>query len=372
MPATIASAARPYAAELLPPRGAFLSVAVATSGNTQVGWTGDDFSTRRLAILWNGTSENYIYLHPAGFDQTYAQGIWENTQVGYGQSPATGGASHALMWMGTASSVIDLHPSGFSTSWALDIEGTRQIGGGTPIGSNLAHALLWTPSSVVDLNPSGFDQSGGRAIRGNTQVGSGRGAATGDKDHALLWNGTAESVVDLHPAGFDSSYATGLAGTRQVGWGFDNMQRPRALLWNGTAESAIDLTPPGYEIAGVGGASGSFQVGSGRKFFGDIPRALLWEGSVDSVTDLHVVAARLVPDIGGSEAIGVDERGNVVGWVNRGFQTQAILWYPIPEPSALALLSGGLLGIVTLQRRRNVCRRGAPEWASNPGQTSQC
>jgi hypothetical protein len=123
----------------------------------------------------------------------------------------TGSQYHALLWTGSADSVVDLHPSGFTDSFAFGVFDDQQVGDG--IAGDVSHALLWTGSadSVVDLQPSGFTRSVTFGVSGGQQVG--RGTLPGGKDHALLWTGSADSVLDLHtflPPEFTHSYALGI------------------------------------------------------------------------------------------------------------------------------------------------------------------
>jgi hypothetical protein len=122
-----------------------------------------------------------------------AYGVSDGQQVGGGRLP--GNVNHALLWMGSADSVVDLHPSGFTDSVVYGVFDGQQVGYGQT--GNLRHALLWTGSadSVVDLHPSGFDNSVAVGVSGGQQVGYGQ---TGDLRHALLWTGSADSVLDLH------------------------------------------------------------------------------------------------------------------------------------------------------------------------------
>jgi hypothetical protein len=85
------------------------------------------------ALLWSGTAESVVDLHPDDFDSTRGSGASGGKQVGYGYGPITGGNHHGLLWSGTAASVIDLHPSGFEMSAADRISGSRQVGHGITV-----------------------------------------------------------------------------------------------------------------------------------------------------------------------------------------------------------------------------------------------
>src|SRR5207253_3155527 len=107
-----------------------------------------------------------------------------NQQVGYGND--INNNPHALLWLGSANTAVDLHPTGlpneFSNSAAYGTSGSQQVGGGHVFFGDV-HALLWSGSanSAVDLNPTniGINGSDAYATNGTQQVGDGQGASTG-------------------------------------------------------------------------------------------------------------------------------------------------------------------------------------------------
>jgi hypothetical protein len=206
------------------------------------------------ALLWHGTAASLVDLNPTGFSDSRAYGVWGSTQVGAGwgdatASPSGGQPSHALLWHGTADSVVDLHPDGYTGSQANAVfeNGVVGIGFGPPGGSaSVWHALLWHGSadSVIDLHPAGYPQTFASDVWQNSQVGTGVfSSALGGERHALLWHGTADSVIDLHSSGFTQTGANAVAGNLQVGFGLGAATggQQHALLWAGTAASVVDL-----------------------------------------------------------------------------------------------------------------------------------
>jgi hypothetical protein len=182
------------------------------------------------ALLWTGGG--VVDLNPIGFVGSLANATDGRQQVGKG---ITGNAGHALLWSGTAESTIDLHPAGYQMSEAFGVSKGQQVGWGMN-SSGYWRALLWTGSSgsVVDLTPPGFGHSSATGVAAGRQVGGGMIAGGGGLTHALLWNGTADSVVDLHmflPAGFSGSAALGIdASGNVVGWA-TTATAMRAILW---------------------------------------------------------------------------------------------------------------------------------------------
>ena len=219
------------------PGGMFLeSKAFGIAGDQIIGYglTPTDLH----ALLW--TSRGVVDLNPAGFVGSSGTATDGTQQVGYGaptgliglEVPING--NHALLWSGTAESFVDLHPVGrYDTTSANGVGGRQQVGWGGAFGSE--HALLWTgsPESVVDLHPSGFTRTAARAVAAGKQVGW--GITVDGSTHALFWNGTAKSVVDLHvflPPGFTGSGASGIdASGNIIGSATDAKGVGHAIVW---------------------------------------------------------------------------------------------------------------------------------------------
>jgi hypothetical protein len=216
-------------------------------------------------------------------------------------------------------------------------------------GNDNGHALLWngTAASVVDLHPAGFNFSGANGVWGGSQVGAGRGPATGFSTHALLWNGTAASVVDLHPAGFLGSVASDVWGTEQVGWGYDQGAYNHALLWHGTAASVVDLHPAGYGRSWAYAVSNGIQVGYADS------GAIAWSGTAERAVNLHQFLPGLGQNFTSSIAYAIDSNGTIAGSAGTAGRLYAVIWTPIPEPSAAVLFCCGLAAATILHRRRS-------------------
>jgi hypothetical protein len=104
-------------------------------------------------MLWRGTAASAINLNTPGklwYSMAYAAS--ETTQVGYGHGPITGGfADHALLWHGTPESMVDLHPflnqlgPSFSISNATAIDAKGNIYGWARDNAlNAVHAVKWS------------------------------------------------------------------------------------------------------------------------------------------------------------------------------------------------------------------------------------
>lgn len=280
---------------------------MAASDGKQIGHGEFENPFQQHALMWSGSAASYVNLHPAGFWHSAGRGIGGSQQVGYGIRDQFFGNRTALLWHGTAESVVDLHPaSAPGDSEANDTDGVQQVGAvgmGGPF-----HAALWTGTaeSFVDLNPPGATSSWAYSVANGQQAGY---IGTGGTLHAALWRSSPGSVVDLNPGPDWGSIAYATNGAQQVGAAATAGFGRRAAVWSGTPESYLDLhqfLPPEY--------------------FGEFNY---------------------------SEAKGIDEFGNIVGWAVEnmpdGFRSRAVLWV-VPEPGTVLALSAGLLALA-LQRR---------------------
>ena len=193
---------------------------------------------------------------------------------------------------GTIYSVEDLHDPRYAQSFA-------EAGDSAPVGflhntmlGTDERAAIWngagTPAAYTSLHPgSGFDWTRAEAAAGDRQFGFGKGPATGGREHALQWSGSAASVLDLHPPAFAVSRILGARGTQQVGiasldpGGFlqGNRGNNRAVVWTDGA-GAVALHPPGHTFSEAFGVYDNVQVGVVDD------GAALWRGSADSYVDI--------------------------------------------------------------------------------------
>jgi len=167
--------------------------------------------------------------------------------VGYGYGSPTGNYVHALQWQSTAASGTDITPGGYTDAEAVGISGNQIVGfadnnaWGTGSDNRLryiTHAILWNAATdaFTDLNPAtGWTETFALGTNGNFQVGYGYGSATGNEDHALVWQSSNSSYYDLQnvlPSNFISSVATGIdPDGNVVGYAENNSGVEYAVEW---------------------------------------------------------------------------------------------------------------------------------------------
>jgi hypothetical protein len=223
----------------LHPSGYTESYATGTNGTQQVG-----YSWPSRALLWNGTAESCVELHPNGFAGSRAYGISDTQQVvgkvySYDWGGPYGmGAWHAWLWNGSAEDYVDLHPSGFEQSEADGISGSQQVGLGW-LDAFTSHALVWNGDleSCVDLHPSGYAWSAALGTNGTQQVGWASGYEMPKRP--IVWDGSAVGFVELSRGSLYEAWATGIDDYGNiVGVGMGIHGDYHALLWQPVPEPA--------------------------------------------------------------------------------------------------------------------------------------
>jgi hypothetical protein len=269
------------------------------SGTQQAGFIHQFGSAPYHAYMWNGNAVSGIDLHPSGFLKSASMGTNGTKQAGFGGDfmidtdsniNITGGGTHALLWNGSSTDYVDLNPSGFYNSVATGISGTQQVGWVQPTSGSTEHALLWngTASSYVNLHPSGFYSSQAKGTSGTQQVGMGRPTST-SSNHAMLWTGSSESYVDFAPSGFGDSCANGTNGTQQVGWAAKFVfpsgdYLKSAIVWNGNADNYIILPLGGFYEAWANGIDEYGNIVGGASDVIGHTYAVLWQPIPEPMT----------------------------------------------------------------------------------------
>lgn len=128
----------------------------AIRGNMQVGFgNGSGTSGSNEALLWLGTPESAVNLNPQGYRYSEAHGCDDvrNQQCGWAEKPPS--PPHAMLWSGSAESAVDLNSPGIDQSYAQDVWNHTQVGFGRgELTEFYLRALAWhdTPTSVISLH----------------------------------------------------------------------------------------------------------------------------------------------------------------------------------------------------------------------------
>ena len=164
---------RPTGAGISLGDGGNASIAYGVGGGVQVGYVNKG---QAVAVLWRGTRQSQVSLHPRNAVVSVANATDGARQVGYAgfdirvrQEAAKGNKdkrfTYAHVWTGTAASALNIHPYplnnlpgiNLTQSYALGINGAWIVGYagdetkfGTPAYS---HAIVWNGNlESIDLN----------------------------------------------------------------------------------------------------------------------------------------------------------------------------------------------------------------------------
>ena len=303
------------------------------------------FSGHAHAALWDdGVLRD---LHPVDWGISFAYGINDAGQV-VGSTDTPEG-NHAFIWdQGTMTYLESV--SDYVSANAINSAG-QVVGWAGGMGV-APHAVLWQDGSMIDLGASGENASAAEDINTSGQVAGWimvRISTHDLADHACYWAGT--QMCDLGTLGGKNSRARAVNDVGQiVGWAETPAGNQHAFIWDSTG-GIRELSELGdVDTSRAFGINKAGQV-VGEWYPGGKNRAFFWEnGQMTDLNDLIPEGTGWVLEV----AEDINDSGQIVGYghIEGCVDFRAFLLTPIPEPSVLALVALGALGLLVRGRAK--------------------
>lgn len=294
--------------------------------------------------LWS-SGGNFVYQNGVrtGVGEVIPYGINEKGYVA-GYQGVTGGYNRAVVWNNNATTTLNSLGGQPRDDYGQAINDSGQVAGYSKVPSGVYHACVWTNGVPRDLGTTLSGSSFAYGINNSNQaVGIGTTPITSIYGGAIRWDNGIPIVLSSSGLAFDINDAG-----NSVGYALNN-GRWEAYLWRGTTAVNIGVLP-GWRQGYARAINASDQVvGYCDSTINFKYRAFMWQnGSLYDLNDL-------LPSGSGweiTEAMDINDTGQIVGYGYYGGIQHAFLMTPVPEPSSILTMLFGIAGTVKLLQRK--------------------
>jgi probable HAF family extracellular repeat protein len=343
-----------YAVTDLGTLGGTASCAFGINGSGQVvGWAYTTTGAQH-AFLWSaGTIKD---LGTVGGIQSVAYCINSSGEVG-GYCSTSNGTVHAFLYSDGGPMQDFNNILGVAQSTARSINDSGQITGGAVPSGGVQHGFLYSGDTVHDLGTLGGTRNCGTGINNSGQVAGNSDNSDGNSRAFLYSGGTMQDLGVLGEIPGGCSYANGIndggqvvGSSNYIGGGYQHAFRTAP---GQPIKPDDDLGTLGGPFSSADAINSSGQVVGWAQTINKYPHtydAFLYSdgGPMQDLNDLIDVASGwwLI------EATAINDLGQIVGVGKIGGAGHGFLLTPVPEPSTLALLLAGAVGLLAYAWRR--------------------